>query len=592
MVTRPTLYAPAQQDTARPYLEHTGAAVDDTRWRQHSIVLPTLPDEALISVVGRFHILSSNRTTSSTYRELFNCAPFNLSAWIPPHVELLAQRLGGNLVVQTSEILRANTLLPLLIIFNGISSQPLALQNAVASTPKRSAMEPVRLCLRCLRQDMEILGVRYIHRSHQVPGVERCSKHGTALLYKCPFCECLVGRHNELVLTPWRQCACKKYIFDALETPAQSEDSFALSYAKFAEELLLAPTSAVPPHTLVECYRKRAREIGFGWGSSQVSRAQLMPEIEKFYGRAFLSRVDAAYREERLSDWFKMLSDSSVTEPPLGRHLLFAHFLFREAAQFWASLREFGDIDQTSAPEKQALKRRKTSAAKAAATSKPSLEQRVADLIHALINRARGIPQCSVEDLWKSKYGVMKRLVSLDPDAIDDLRRKLKNIKPKPPISKNEPSISQKDDELARTIREKAATWYSSAEKPERVTINRLIRDLGWNPYARSPYTFPQAKQALEESTESNWHFYARRIIWAKLSYRYASDAVIKHKSGTEHHRGVVLMTFFQDVELSTPLLPGTITALLTERGIHRDWTGPCPEREFPPAGRRFYQNK
>jgi hypothetical protein len=60
--------------------------------------------------------------------------------------------------------------------------------------------------------------------------------------------------------------------------------------------------------------------------------------MEKFYGKDFLRRTDVAYRDDRLSEWLKMLNDYSVTEPPLGRHLLFAHFLFRDAAQFLAAV--------------------------------------------------------------------------------------------------------------------------------------------------------------------------------------------------------------------------------------------------------------
>jgi hypothetical protein len=48
-------------------------------------------------------------------------------------------------------------------------------------------------------------------------------------------------------------------------------------------------------------------------------------------------------------------------------------------------------------------------------------------------------------------------------------------------------------------------------------------------------------------------------------------------------------MHFFQDVDPSVPYDAKTITHLLAERGIQRDWLGPCPEREFPPAGRQYY---
>jgi hypothetical protein len=63
---------------------------------------------------------------------------------------------------------------------------------------------------------------------------------------------------------------------------------------------------------------------------------------------------------------------------------------------------------------------------------KPSIEQRIAGLLRELTVHARDIPDCSIEELWKSHYGLMKRLVSLDLEAITLLRRKLQQVKPKP----------------------------------------------------------------------------------------------------------------------------------------------------------------
>jgi len=559
----------------------------------HSLVPPFLPDEVIISVVGRFHILSGNRTTTATFQELFNCAPFNLSAWIPPHLEMLAPRIGEDMEACTLEILRAHTLYPLLAIFNGLSfpaGSRSANSNKATNAPKRLSAEPTRLCLECLREDLATSGVRYIHRSHQIPGVEVCSKHASPLLYKCPHCECSFSRRSNLALTPWRRCTCKKYVFDSV-LPKHEIDPVALSYARFAATLLQsAPHSAVPTRVLVESYRDRARAIGCSWGNEKVSRVRIKSEMEKFYGKDFLRRTDVAYRDDRLSEWLKMLNDYSVTEPPLGRHLLFAHFLFRDAAQFLAAVGGTGGNERTGSIEQSVVKRRAIAVGTRKA-SKPSIEQRIAGLLRELTFHARDIPDCSIEDLWKSHYGLMKRLVSLDLEAITLLRRKLQQVKPKPADPAKVPRRSEKDGERARSVMSTAAALYASAAKPEKVTINRLAKEAGWSATALNPHAFPATLRALEEYAESNWHFYARRILWAKLTHKRAAISVIRARSGVEYHRSLVLMDFFQDVDLSVSYDAETIMRLLAERGIQRDWSGPCPEREFPPAGRRYYTN-
>lgn len=505
------MYAPARLIKAQQHSESNTVARDETA---PCIVLPTLSDEALISIVGRFHILSGNTTTSSTFYELFGCAPFNLSAWIPPHVEGLAQRLGNDIVRHSLEVLRSNTLYPLLAIFNGVSSSPMTLNNSATSTRRPSTPEPLRLCLRCLHEDMVDFGVPYIHLSHQIPGVEVCSRHGIALIYKCPFCERLIiSRSGGLVLAPWRRCTCNNYVFDALEAQVKIGDPLALSYAKFTKALLTSRINTVPSSMLVECYRARAREIGFEWRSDRVNRTQLMAEMEKFYGKAFLSRADIAYRHQRLACWFRMLGNTTAAEPPLGRHLIFAYFLFREAADFRAALDSFSNANP------------------------------------------------------------------------------IRN-EPKPPKVKRKSKISPYDNEIASKILKISESLYSSPDKPEKVTKNRIVRYINWNPYSQNKYTFPKSMNALEEATESSWHFYARRIVWAKLAYKFKPDTLIRRQSGVEYQRSEVLTKFLKDIDLSISLNAGVITKILKDLGIHRDWKGPCPERFFAPTGRRFYERK
>jgi hypothetical protein len=591
MATRPSPEKQAQPRDDRPLSRGSEIVRPEAAGIACCLVAPPVPDEALISVVGRVHILSCNGTTTATFRELFDSAPFNLSAWIPPHIEKLARRLGNDVTAHALDILRAHTLYPLLAMLSGLSyptNSPRRNPSKAASTPKRLSAETTRLCIACLREDMDTFGIRYIHRSHQLPGVEVCSKHGTALLSRCPYCRRLFGQPHDLVLAPWRRCTCKRYIFEESASAEQEVEPVALSYAKFSAALLASRYTTVSPGVLVKSYRERARESGYRWGSDRVSHTRLMTEMEHFYGKAFLSRVDTAYREERISEWLKMLHESSITEPPLGRHLLFAHFLFRDAAQFLDAVaaREEADTDTLEQP---ALKRRIPKVATTKAVGKPSAQQRIAGLLLELTARARDIPDCSLEDLWGAHYGLMKRLVSLDPAMVDVLRRRLQQLKPKPAVPTKVSRKSPKDRERARYIAAIAATLYASVHKPEKVTINRLVKGLGWNPSTLDPHAFPATLRALEECSESNWHFYARRIIWAMLSFKHAAIGVLRLQAGVEYHRFRALMDFFGDVDVSRQLDAGTITALLAERSIQRGWAGPCPDREFPPAGRSFY---
>jgi hypothetical protein len=186
--------------------------------------------------------------------------------------------------------------------------------------------------------------------------------------------------------------------------------------------------------------------------------------------------------------------------------LLFAHFLFRDAPQFLAAIGS-SSVNERTAGIEQPAKKRRAIGIRTGRVSKPSVKQSIAGHLRELTDRARDIPDCSIEDLWKSNYGLMKRLVSLDLDAIAVLRRKLQQLKPRPVGPTKIPRRSEKDGERARSVMATAAALYASVGKPEKVTMNRLAKDTGWNPAAVNQYAFPETLRALEECAESNWHF-------------------------------------------------------------------------------------
>jgi hypothetical protein len=91
-----------------------------------------------------------------------------------------------------------------------------------------------------------------------------------------------------------------------------------------------------------------------------------------------------------LSEWLKMLNESSIAEPPLGRHLLFAYFLFRDAGRFLASLDSLNKKRSrgTGGPQ---IKRMKTKSWNTKIAGKPSLKERVASIARDLGVCAAGI---------------------------------------------------------------------------------------------------------------------------------------------------------------------------------------------------------
>lgn len=95
-----------------------------------------------------------------------------------------------------------NTSLPYFTYFDGIEyrkemikklaeckeSNPIALSLGVTLYPRPANIRHPKYCFSCLIEDLSETGVTYLHREHQLPGIEVCWKHGEQLNNGCEVC--------------------------------------------------------------------------------------------------------------------------------------------------------------------------------------------------------------------------------------------------------------------------------------------------------------------------------------------------------------------------------------------------------------------
>lgn len=390
----------------------------------------------------------------------------------------------------------------------------------------------------------------------------------------------------------WGECRCHKYLTDFVPSNKKTGDAIALSYARFTADILAADVGSLQPIMLIACYKKRAHDLGYDRGT-KIHRVRLFEEIEKYYGAKFLSEIDSAYKKGRLTGWFNLINERYVTEVPLSRHLLVAHFLFKDAKLFTQSAKKIrttlldGDFIQSKG-EATSKHRSKTTP-----LAKDVNAERAKELMREVLRTAQSTPGCTLETLWRMNYGKMKFLTRLNPDAIVQLKQRLGRLKHRPePPKRTALAPHPKDGERALKVKEAARLLYSTTTKPCRASQNRLKKDIEWHPGPSEVTRHPATSLAIKEQLESSWHFYARRMVWSILHHQPASSSAIRLASGVEYHRSIELYNFFQTLDSSTPLAEGTIMAILEKYGIDRNWQGPCPDRQFLSAGRAYYEHR
>lgn len=575
-------------------------------------MLPIFPgpffDELFSSRVCRAHYLRGHKSHIETFRELFDSPPFVLSLWIPAHLDTLINKLPGNKYETMKDILDKNTLFPLFQTFCGSRitepSTPDSDDYKLTGVPRRivGGAGTTYLCPKCVEEDFSTVGTPFIHRSHQIPGVLVCWKHGNLLLDRCSYCGCPFERKRDLLTVPWQRCICNHSAHLMSANEDLPEKDIAVSFSIFSHELLQTADKVLNAKCLVQTYRKQLIKLGFN-RKSAIARTEVIDAIVNFYGKSLLARMDSAYRTGRTSSWLNHIMEASTFDVPLNRHLINAFFLFKKADLFWKNveleIKNIDDIEKDNLNKKHTNKSKISNKVQKKRTRNTfkSDNQKSNVIMNELENIRKEHPEYKFNDFWSFHFGHMKRLVVASQDEFQKFRESLDSDEiflseeSNSRFKKREEKYHQMDNVSAGEIERIAILFYASNGKPIKVTRNAILKEAKLvNRINTKPNDFPLSIQKLNKYVESEWHFYARRIIWAKLKFgkRATAPSHIIQPPGVNHYRGLALTDYFHNVKATQKLRKGTIIGILIESGISRDWKGPCPDRQFVTYGRAY----
>lgn len=304
----------------------------------------SMPDEMLHSRITRYHFLSGNRTAAETFRDLFGSKPFCIGGIVPKQIERLADRLPGQSETNLGELISSNTTFPAYRPFLGVrqglenTAGPLSF-DGVVRIPRReeSIHGKAKLCPTCVQEDLIDLGYAYWHRSHHIPGVAVCWRHGDSLIHACPKCSHPFYRKLRLLPNLTEPCVCGWSPLDA--TAARKGSNLEKKVALFAHEILQRNIPPVGSAVLSSCYVRQCKKRGFIFGNN-AGIAKLFVSIQGAYGDELLSQIDPAYDNGKHEQWIRLKSDKGQLNMPLARHLIIALHLFASADDFEGALKK------------------------------------------------------------------------------------------------------------------------------------------------------------------------------------------------------------------------------------------------------------
>ncbi|HEJ2566228.1 TniQ family protein [Pseudomonas aeruginosa] len=292
------------------------------------------PDETLYSVVTRYNLLTAT-TSADTYKALYDGVMMGLSSIAPKNLSTLAERIPGSSKVNRFELLKNNTLLPVFAPF-----QEALIENRTGHDHLLNPEYPlqwimpqglgfVRTCLPCAQDDYSVHGVSYWHRSHQIPGVICCWKHGTILFDTCPACNLPLYHGPYKLRALAKGCTCGWSPQDNGSSEAAPHG--AKLYAHFTKALLnenLPPTGG---KIIENMYISKMKSIGLR-SKKNIPDSALIKEIKNSLGEDF---IRSSYPSRRMSERKYFYKGSSS---PINVQLTIALLLYGSVENFKQAL--------------------------------------------------------------------------------------------------------------------------------------------------------------------------------------------------------------------------------------------------------------
>lgn len=284
------------------------------------------PNELIYSAIARYHFYSGNIDCKDTLEELFDNRSVISSVGIGSYFSVLAEKLGAQYSVES--LLANHTIYPYYASFLSKQRQQEIL-NDVKEDGKalytRLGMVAGSICIKngiyycaiCAKSDTEQYGEPYIHREHQLQGIDYCPHHEVLLR------EYSVTKDSRIEYIRFELRYMN--LSDIYEIDANKEVSVYL--AKQAYKLLHLPLHSLSREDINSKYKALLREHNLITASNRVRQHELYQAFKITFSRDFLKCYQSELSEEDEYNWLKVLTRNVKRHVHPFRHLLFLYFL-------------------------------------------------------------------------------------------------------------------------------------------------------------------------------------------------------------------------------------------------------------------------
>lgn len=299
------------------------------------------PDELIYSAISRYHFYSSNISFVETLKELFQSRSIVPSIEFGSHFSILVKNLGSNYSVES--LLANNTIYPYFSPFITVERQKKVFEDVNTngqgihgrlgiSGGKIPRKLGLYYCSMCANNDVKMYGEPYIHREHQLQGIDYCPHH-ELILKKYPVDYKDFSRIGYIRFDRRLIDLSEKQETESCEFKEVQEVQVKL--AKMAYRLLQVPINQYSIEKVFRKYRTLLRENNWLMTNTRLKREELFKAFISKFPQGFLEKYESPLRVEGQNQWLQiMLTNYLRSSVHPFRHLLLLYFFDQDIDSF------------------------------------------------------------------------------------------------------------------------------------------------------------------------------------------------------------------------------------------------------------------
>ncbi|WP_210124654.1 MULTISPECIES: TnsD family Tn7-like transposition protein [unclassified Staphylococcus] len=303
------------------------------------------PDELIYSAIARYHFYSGNIDYKDTLEEVFQSRSVIPSLEIGSHFDALAQQIGNRYSVES--LLAKHTIYPFYAPFLSKQRQQEILwdvQGDGKGLYTRLGMiaggickkDGLYYCSQCAKGDIDRYGEPYIHREHQLQGIDLCAHHYLQLKkYPDEFTE-----HSRIKFIRFEVQKMDLSVIQKVVYPERFD--IQVNLATMAYQLLNVDIVVFSREEIFKRYQMLLKEKNLITTSNQVRQKELFDAFQVNFPKGFLEKYESNFNGEDEHNWLKVLTRNEKRHVHPLRHLFFLYFLGKDVEELFRVREDLG----------------------------------------------------------------------------------------------------------------------------------------------------------------------------------------------------------------------------------------------------------